>query len=243
MPSSAHAILLAGGEGTRLRPLTSAMPKALIPVGGQPILDILLRQLHRQGFSDLTLTVGYLAEMIDAHVARVAPRLPDARLRIIREATPLGTAGCLALLPALDQTTLVINADILTTLDFGQLYDGHRASGAILTVAACERVSRVKWGVLDATESGELVSYREKPEYAMCISMGVYVCEPDVRRHVAPDERVDMPVLIERLLADKLPVRIHRSRDYWLDLGHPQDYARACEDFEARRDQFGLGDA
>jgi NDP-sugar pyrophosphorylase family protein len=233
MPSDAPVVLLAGGEGTRLRPLTETLPKALIPVGGQPILDIIVRQLNRHGFTDLTLTVGYLADLIESHIAS-----RHACVRVVREGEPLGTAGCLQLLPELDRTFLMMNADVLTLLDFRRLYDEHRASGAALTVAACERVNRVEWGVLEIAGGNRLAGYREKPEQAMWISMGIYACEPGVRQHIARGERVDMPELIRRLLSSGERVNTCRSSDYWLDLGHLKDYARACEEFAELRDEF-----
>jgi NDP-sugar pyrophosphorylase family protein len=238
MPSSAKVVLLAGGEGTRLRPFTTLLPKALVPVGGVPILDIIVGQLRQQGFRKLVVSAGYLADRLDAHVSRISSDGLDVEIEIVRESTPLGTAGCLSIVPDLADTFLVMNADILTTLDFRQLVRGHRASGAALTVAASERVTRLDWGVLEATADDRLIGYDEKPARSMWVSMGVYVCEPVVLKSIPHYQRLDMPDLIGRLLASGEVVRIHRSRDYWLDVGHPHDYARACEDFEARRSEF-----
>jgi NDP-sugar pyrophosphorylase family protein len=238
MPSSVPVILLAGGEGTRLRPFTTMLPKALVPLGGIPILDIIVGQLERQGFQEIIVSAGYLADMIETHVRNRRPDTGKLRLSIVRESTPLGTAGCLSMVPNLSGSFLVMNADVLTTLDFCALIDSHRASDAVLTVAAIERVTRVEWGVLETGNDDRLMVYDEKPQRSMLISMGLYVCEPDVLRYLSRDQRVDMPELIGRLLADNRRVRVHRSGDYWLDLGHPHDYARACEDFEARRSDF-----
>jgi NDP-sugar pyrophosphorylase family protein len=214
------------------------LPKALVPVGDTPILEILVRQLRRQGFDDLVLTVGHLAELLEAyfHGGRAADL--GVRVSFVRERSPLGTAGCLALVPGLSDSFLVLNADVLTTLDFRHFLEHHRAGGAVMTIAACERRERLDWGVLEISADGRLEAYVEKPERSFWISMGIYACEPALLAYLRPDEPLDIPELATRLLADGRVVGVYRSQDYWLDLGHPRDYARAAEDFESRRREF-----
>jgi len=229
---------MAGGRGTRLRPFTMVLPKALVPVGDVPILEILVRQLRRDGFGDLVLSVGHLAELIEAYFHGGKAHELGVTVAFVREGAPMGTAGCLGLVPGLDADFLVLNADVLTTLDFGRFFEHHRAHGALLTIAACERRERLDWGVLETSRDGRLEAWVEKPERAAWISMGVYACAPGVRAYLADGERLDMPDLAARLLAAGRPVEVYRSDAYWLDLGHPGDYARAAEDFEARRPEF-----
>ena len=221
-----------------MRPYTAMLPKALVPIGGMPILDVIVGQLRQQGFRALVVSAGYLADLIVTHIRETQADAPEVQFSIVRESRPLGTAGCLSMVSDLCDTFLVMNSDILTTLNYRALVTRHRESGAVLTVAASERVARVEWGVLEAAEDNRLISYDEKPQRALLISMGVYVCEPDVLQFIPRNQRVDMPDLIGRLLAEGKRVQVHRSRDYWLDVGHPHDYARACEDFEARRSEF-----
>jgi NDP-sugar pyrophosphorylase family protein len=238
MPSSERVVLLAGGRGTRLRPFTMLLPKALVPVGEMPILEILVRQLRRGGFTDLVVSVGYLGELIEAYFHGGRSEELGVRLSFVRERAPLGTAGCLRLVPDLAGTFLVVNADLLTTLDFRRFVAHHRASGAVMTIAATERRERLDWGVIETTPEGRLTAYVEKPERAAWISMGIYACEPAVLPYLHGDETVDIPELAARLLADGLVVEVYRSSDYWLDLGNPQDYTRAVEDFAARRGEI-----
>ena len=238
MPSSVRVVLLAGGRGTRLRPFTMLLPKALVPVGEMPILEILVRQLRRDGFTDLVLAVGYLGELIEAYFHGGRSEELGVRLSFVRERAPLGTAGCLRLVAGLDDTFLLVNADLLTTLDFRRFLAHHRASGAVMTIAATERRERLDWGVLETTPEGRLTAYVEKPERAAWISMGIYACEPAVLPYVLGDEAVDIPELAARLLADDQAVQVFRSDDYWLDLGSPHDYNRAIEDFAARRGEI-----
>ncbi len=238
MPSSERVVLLAGGRGTRLRPFTMLIPKALVPVGEMPILEILVRQLRRDGFADLVLAVGYLGELIEAYFHGGRSEDLGVRLSFVRERGPLGTAGCLALVPDLDGTFLIVNADLLTTLDFRRFVGHHRARGAVMTIAATERRERLEWGQLEATPEGRLTAYVEKPERSAWISMGIYACEPVVLSYLRRGEALDIPELAARLLADGRAVEVYRSSDYWLDLGNPRDYTRAVEDFAARRSEL-----
>jgi len=229
---------MAGGRGTRLKPFTMVLPKALVPVGDTPILEILVRQLRHRGFDDLVLTVGYLGELLEAYFHGERADDLGVRVSFVRERKPLGTAGCLGLVPGLSESFLVLNADVLTTLDYRRFFEHHLARGAVMTIAACERRERLDWGVLETTEEGRLAAYVEKPERSAWVSMGIYACEPAVLSYLRPDEPLDIPELTARLLADGRHVEVYRSLDYWLDLGHPRDYARAAEDFETRRHEF-----
>ena len=233
-----RAILLAGGRGTRLRPFTAMLPKPLVPVGDVPIVEILIRQLQRAGFTDLVLAVGYLGELIEAYFHGGRSEDLGVRLSFVREREPLGTAGCLALVPDLDHTFLVVNADLLTTFDFRGFVAHHQTRGADMTIAATERRERLEWGELEATPGGRLTAYIEKPERTSWVSMGIYACEPSVLGSMNRGEPLDIPDLATRLLADGRVVEVFRSDDYWLDLGSPQDYSRANREFSDRRDEI-----
>ncbi|AGA27379.1 sugar phosphate nucleotidyltransferase [Singulisphaera acidiphila] len=240
-----QAVLLAGGKGTRLRPFTHVFPKPLMPLGEDdpmPIIEVVLRQLARFGFSDVTIITGYLTELIEAFCGN--GKKFGTKLNYRREVTPLGTAGGLTLLDRPREPVLVINGDILTTLNYGAMYDFHRERGAAATVASYPREVRIDFGVLEFDNSDDphvLTGYREKPEYSFQVSMGVYILDPSAWDFLVPGQALPMPTLLEAMRKQGSPVHCFRQDCYWLDIGRHDDYATANEIFESRRAAF-LGD-
>lgn len=228
-----RAVVLAGGKGTRLKPFTFAFPKPLVPVGDTPILDILVQQLRRAGVRRISMAVGHLAELITAYFSDA--RFGDLDIAYHREAQPLGTAGPLALIPDLNERFLVVNGDLLTTLDFQAMVRHHIASGADATIGSYTKELKIDLGVLDIDDRGLLRGYIEKPTHTYRVSMGVYVFEPSVLSLLKPGERADLPDLIHRLIAAKRPVNVYPFDGFWLDIGRPDDYAKAIEEFETLR--------
>jgi NDP-sugar pyrophosphorylase family protein len=231
-----RAIVLAGGRGSRLRPYTVVLPKPLMPVGDRPVLDIVVRQLRRAGFERLTVATGYLAGLIEAFLGDGASY--GIAIDYFREATPLGTAGSLALIDGLDEPFLVMNGDVLTDLDYRRLLTEHAASDAIATIATRRRELEVPLGVLrfgDERDDTRLTDYEEKPHIDYEVSMGVYCFSPRVIEHIAAGELLDFPDLTLRLIAAGETVRGWRSNDYWLDIGSHEDYEQAQEEFEGVR--------
>ena len=231
-----RAVVLAGGRGTRLAPYTTVFPKPLMPLGDRPILDLVVRQLHRQGFDEVTLAVGHLAELIMAYFGD-GSRF-GVRIRYSREEEPLGTAGPLALIDDLTEPFLVMNGDILTTLDYRAMFEEHCRGGQMATLAVFPRSETIDFGVVHFDDDRTLTQYIEKPSYDCWVSMGVYVFDPGVRRHIEPLARLDLPDLLKRLRARGESVRCHVYRDYWLDIGRLEDYQRAVADFERLRDRL-----
>lgn len=226
------AVILAGGKGSRLAPYTKVLPKPLMPIGeDMPILEVLLRQLKRAGIEDVTLAVGYSAGLLHAFF-QDGDRL-GLRIAYSFEDQPLGTAGPLSLLGPLDDTFLVMNGDVLTSLRFPELLDRHRQRGAIATIASYVKKVRIDLGVILSNASDELVGYIEKPTYEFLVSMGIYVFEPRVLAYVGHRERLDFPDLVLRLLAAGEPVASYPFAGYWMDLGRLEDYEQATRDFEA----------
>lgn len=234
------AVILAGGKGARLAPYTTIFPKPLVPIGEQPILEIIIRQLVRQGIRDIILSVGYLGELIEAYFQNGHRNIPELNLSYVRESYPLGTAGPLARIPGLNDTFLVMNGDVLTTLDYQALCAFHRESGAALTIATHRKDVQIDLGVLETNDSHELVAYREKPRYSFDVSMGVYVYEPGVLRYIAKDEYLDFPDLVIRLLDCGEKVVGFHSEDFWFDIGRREDYELAQQEFQARAAAFAL---
>lgn len=233
-----RAVILAGGRGTRLRPFTASFPKPLVPLGDKPVVELLIRRLAEAGVRDITLTLGHLAELVQAYFQH--RRLPsDVELKYVIETEPTGTAGSLALVPGLDETFLVMNGDLLTDLDFNKLIEFHRQQGAALTIATQRRHVKIDLGVLEFDEGAAITNYIEKPEHSYHVSMGVYVYEPSVLQHITAGEYLDFPNLVLRLIAGKQRVCAYLTDCLWLDIGRPDDYARAQQLVEAaeRRDR------
>lgn len=235
------AVILAGGRGTRLSPITCVLPKPLVPLDETAILEVVLRQLKHHGFADITLTLGYLAELIQGYLAQHRRLTEGLNLSYAVEEQPTGTAGSLAAVAGLRQQGepfLVMNGDILTTLDFGRLMHDHRASGADLTIASYRKRVPIDLGVLELNADGQVQGYIEKPEHFYPVSMGIYVYEPRVLDFIAPGEYLDFPSLVLRLLGAGRRVQAWRSDALWLDIGRPTDYSEAQELFRQRRQEF-----
>lgn len=223
-------IILAGGEGRRLRPYTAVLPKPLMPLGERPILDHLLGQLRRQGFSDVLLSVGYLASLIEAYCGD-GERF-GVSLGYLREDSPLGTAGPIRLLQPEGEPFLVLNGDVLTDLDLNALVRFHQDNGQLLTVASYLKEVRIHLGVLELDEEGRITDYIEKPLLHHPVSMGVYCCSPEIVEFVPRARRFDLPDLVNALLASGRPVRAYQHRGCWLDIGRHEDYEQAVNEYE-----------
>jgi NDP-sugar pyrophosphorylase family protein len=233
-------VILAGGKGTRLVPYTTIFPKPLVPIGERPILEIIIRQLVRQGFGDIVLSVGHLGELIEAYFQNGHKNIPGLKLHYHRESQPLGTAGPLALIPGLTETFLVMNGDVLTTLDYRELVSFHRSCAAALTVAMHRKDIKVDLGVLETSGTGELTAYREKPLFSFDVSMGIYVYEPRVLRYIPAGQYLDFPDLVVCLIDHGEKVVGFQSQDYWLDIGRREDYELAQQEFCSRAAEFQL---
>ncbi|GAC1451515.1 MAG: hypothetical protein NVSMB9_36490 [Isosphaeraceae bacterium] len=234
------AVLLAGGKGTRLRPFTHIFPKPLMPLGDDdpmPIIEVVLRQLARSGFVDVTVITGYLTELIEAFCG--TGRKFGTRLAYRREETPLGTAGGLTLIDRPEEPVLVINGDILTTLNFAAMHAFHREQGGAATIASYPREVRIDFGVLEFGDDPHLLTgYREKPGFSFQVSMGIYILDPSAWDYLTPGAPLTMPDLLEAMRHDGRRVHCFREPCYWLDIGRHDDYATANEIFVSRRADF-----
>ncbi len=230
------AVILAGGRGQRLAPYTTILPKPLMPIGDVPILEVVVRQLKRAGFDDITLAVGYLAELLMAYFGD-GEKL-GVRIHYSREDEPLGTAGPLALVQGLAEPFLMMNGDLLTSIDYGRLWQAHAARRAIATLVTFQRDVQIDLGVIETDGEGRVRGYIEKPTYHYTVSTGIYVFEPSVLRYISPRARMDLPELILKLLAEGQQVATYPFRGIWLDIGRIDDYQRAVEEFAQHRDEF-----
>lgn len=230
------AVILAGGKGTRLAPYTKILPKPLMPIGDMPILEILLRQMRRYDVTEAIITVGHLAELLNAFFQK-GERL-GIKIGYSYEDQPLGTAGPISLIKGLDDTFIVSNGDVLTTLNFKELVDYHRSKGAIATIAAHERNVKVDLGVIETNSNYEITGYIEKPTYNLYVSMGIYVFEPRILDYIKYNEYLDLPNLILRLIKAGEKVASFPYAGYWMDLGRVDDYEQAISNFEELKPQI-----
>lgn len=239
--SGIRAVVLAGGKGTRLAPYTTIFPKPLIPIGEYAIVELILRQLISQGVCDVTLTLGHMAESIKAYFMQRPGLTSQFCLSFTQEEKPTGTAGSLAGVPGLDETFLVLNGDVLTTLDYRNLVRFHREQNAALTIAMHRHRVKIDLGVLQVDARYRIIDYREKPEAEHLISMGIYVYEPRVMKFIEPDVYLDVPRLVQRLLEVGETVVGYPNDARWLDIGRPEDYQQALREFEEHQQEFCVG--
>jgi NDP-mannose synthase len=234
VPPGTRAVVLAGGRGTRLAPFTSVLPKPLMPVGNRAVLEIIVEQLVRAGFKRITLSVGYLSHLIQAVFDNGGLRRElkeRVTISYVHESEPLGTAAPLRMVDDLDGTFLVMNGDVLTTLDYGALLRSHHRSGNVLTIATQRRTISTDYGVLHVGEADEglprVVAYEEKPEITSHVSMGIYALEPSALAYIPESGCFDFPDLVQALLEAGLPVGAYTHDGIWLDIGRKEDYERA----------------
>lgn len=226
-----RAVVLAGGKGTRLQPFTINFPKPLMPLGDRPVLEVLMERLVAHGITDITISLGHMAELIKAYFEQKPQWKEKIRLRFVQESVPLGTAGALSLVPDLQKTFIVMNGDLLTDLNFSDLLEFHRKSSATLTIAAHRREIKIDLGVLEVNEMRRVTGYKEKPVSSLEVSMGIYVYEPKALQWIRPGEPLDLPELVLKLIKAGEPVCAYPSHCQWLDIGRPDDYRQAQELF------------
>ncbi|MPQ95254.1 nucleotidyltransferase family protein [Thioclava sp. JE_KL1] len=229
-PRSTRVVLMAGGLGMRLRPLTETLPKPMIPVGDKPLLERIVTRFQDQGFSRFTLSVNYLGHVIREHFGD--GKWLGVQIEYIEETKRMGTGGALSLMPhSPDESFVVMNGDILTTTSFGAMMDFHSETGSAVTICAREFNMQVPYGVLN-TEGTTLMSMEEKPVHKHLVNAGIYALSPLVFEHIKDDERLDMPDLINRVKDAGHKVSVFPVREYWMDIGRVEDLDRARAEYE-----------
>jgi dTDP-glucose pyrophosphorylase/CBS domain-containing protein len=224
-----RAIVMAGGYGTRLRPLTESVPKPMLPVGEGPLLERIVRQLQQAGIRRVNLATHYKADVIEQHFGD--GRQFDVDIAYVTEDEPLGTAGALRLLSASDEPILVMNGDIVTRVDFRAMLDFHRAHAADMTVAVRSLDVPLPYGVV-RTNGVDVVGVLEKPSVTYLINAGLYLLNADVCALVPTEGPYHMTDLIDRTIAHGRRVVSFPIREYWRDIGGGEDYERAMEDVQ-----------
>lgn len=228
-----RAVVMAGGFGTRLRPLTDDTPKPMLPLGGRPLLEYVIEQLKSTGISRVVVATHYRPEKITSHFGDGSAFGVD--IEYLREDVPLGTGGALGLLRRSDDPLLVINGDVLTGMDFRSMFAYHQENRADMTVGVRRYEMKVPYGVVDC--DGERVrGLREKPEISFFVNAGVYLLEPTVLDLVQPHQHLNMTDLVTQLVDAGNSVVSYPICEYWIDIGQHDDYGRAQED--ARNGRF-----
>jgi NDP-sugar pyrophosphorylase family protein len=233
-----RAIILAGGKGTRLRPYTVVLPKPLMPIGEFPILEVIVRQLVHYGCSHITMAVNHQARIIQSFFGNGEQW--GITIDYSLETIPLSTMGPLRLLNDLPENFLVMNGDILTDLDYRKFYEDHVESGNNFTIAAYRRILKSEYGVLNIDENDRLCGFEEKPVYSFDVSMGIYAVNRDVLKYIPENTPYGFDHLMLDLLDKGTPASVARYDGYWLDIGRPDDYMQAIDEFDSLKERFLL---
>lgn len=222
-------IIMAGGLGTRLRPLTETVPKPMLPIGGRPILEVILNNLMEQGFYNFTLSLNYKGEMIEKYFGDGSNM--GASINYLREDRRMGTAGALSLLPERPSAPfIVMNGDLLTTLKFGSLVDFHVETGSQATMCARQFTMQVPFGVVEF-DGPKFLSIVEKPVHSHFVNAGIYVLSPETLDHLDSGEPCDMPDLFDQILNSDGEASVYPVAEYWIDIGRLDDLERARSEF------------
>lgn len=233
-----QAMILAGGQGTRLQPYTTVLPKPLMPVSSYPILEIIVRQLAHAGIHEVVLAVGHLSHLIQAFF-QDGSRF-GVNIHYSQEEKSLGTAGPIGLaLDFLEDDFLIMNGDLLTTLNYRKLFQFHLNHGGAATIGLCRRELKIDFGVIEETLNGQLEKYTEKPVYCFTVSMGINVFKKRALcKFLKPGQYLDIPDLMLQLSKSGQEVHCYTEPCRWLDIGRIEDYQQATAIFESCPEEF-----
>ncbi|RHX91208.1 nucleoside-diphosphate-sugar pyrophosphorylase [Leptospira yasudae] len=231
---SKRAIILAGGKGTRLRPYTTVLPKPLMPIGEYPILEVIVKQLVNSGFTHITMAVNHQAQLIQAFFQDGSKW--NTKIDYSLEDKPLGTMGPLKLISDLPNDFLVMNGDVLTDINFSLFHKTHVESKSIFTISSKKRKQLIDYGVLQTDYQGFLTGFHEKPAQDYEVSMGVYMVNHAALDYIPKDSVFGFDNLMLKLIEINKPISVLPHGGYWLDIGRPDDYERAIDEFEIMKD-------
>jgi NDP-sugar pyrophosphorylase family protein len=232
-----EAIILAGGKGTRLRPFTTTLPKPLMPIGEHSILEIIIGQLKKAGITKITIAVNHMADLIMAFFGD--GKRFGIEIAYSMEDKPLGTVGPLKIIKNLPENFLVMNGDVMSDIDYADLITSHINSKALFTIATYKRDSLIDFGVLEINnETHQLSKFIEKPTYHFDVSMGIYVMNRELLNFVPKDIPYGIDQLAINLLSKGESVHTFPFAGYWLDIGRPDDYDKANNDYIANPNLF-----
>lgn len=233
-----QAVIMGGGNGARLYPYTSIIPKPLLPIDDKPIIEIIIRQLKSNGFTRVSIALGYLSKLIQAFLGDGSKFGLTIDYSI--ERSPLGTIAPLKLFHDLEPTILVMNADLLTNMNFRAFLEFHRRNKCAATIGVYEKKVQSSLGVIEVDGDCRLKHYTEKPEFRYKVNMGIYAFESRVVSYLDGQKRVDFPDFIAALQKAREEVRCYHFKGYWLDIGQHCDYAQAVREFKKIRGELNI---
>ena len=234
--SKTQAIILAGGQGSRLRPYTTILPKPLLPLGEFPIAEIIIRQLKKFHIKNIVISTGHLAGLIEAFFGN--GKRWGVNISYVQEESPLGTAGAIKLVKNVEDNFLVINGDVLTNVHFGALLKFHQGKKNIATITVKERKVITDFGVIETNTRGELADYIEKPQHKSLVSMGIYILNKRCGDYIRRGESIGIPELMLRMKKCRETINCFKTKALWWDLGRLDDFQAAQEIFEKYKKQF-----
>jgi NDP-sugar pyrophosphorylase family protein len=232
-----RAVILAGGRGSRLYPFTASLPKPLLPIGERPLIDLIVRRLVGFGANRVTVAVNYLADLVESFLGD-GSRF-GVPIDYVRETIPLGTAGPLGLVEPWTDPLVVTNGDVLADIDIQRLLSCHRENRAAITVTTMVQSLRIESGVVTTDSALRITGIVEKPTVEHRISLGVYVLSEDIAGLIVPNERLEMPDLVMKLVGAGKDAISYNHDGFWLDIGRPDDFARAQADSAMWLDKLG----
>jgi len=235
-PKKMSAVILAGGKGTRLKPFTMTIPKPLLPLGDRPILEIVIEQLVDAGVSRVVLTLGHMAPLIMACIGDGSRW--GIQIDSVIEDEPCGTAGSLRAVRNLEDNFIVMNADLLTTLDYEAMFDFHTRRSALGTIGLSKREVLIDYGVVRTRDTEFLENYIEKPTIPYSVSMGINILSKKCLDFIPASGKFDMPDLMLAMKQAGNPVYCYETDCYWKDIGRFDDYQQASEDFVGNPSRF-----
>lgn len=231
-----RAVILAGGKGTRLRPYTVVLPKPLMPIGDYPILEVIIRQLVQNKFSHITLAVNHQADLIKTFFGDGSKW--GIKIDYSLEDKPLSTMAPLKLIKDLPDNFLVMNGDILTDLNYNEFYEYHIKRNNIFTISSYQREVKSEFGVLELDNQNTLVGFKEKPIEKYNVSMGIYMVSKKAIEYIPENTFYGFDHLMVDLIKNNQNPVVRSFNGYWLDIGRPDDYEQAIEEFEKLKDKF-----
>ncbi len=223
-------VLMAGGIGSRLKPLTDQTPKPMLQIGNKPILETIIENFAEYGFREFYIAVNYMSGVVTDYFGDGSSW--GIRIKYLREDRQLGTAGALSLLtPPPESSVVVMNGDILTKVNFHHLLEFHEANNAVATMCVRHHEYQIPYGVV-SIDGDRIAGIHEKPRHSCLVSAGIYVLEPEALRFVDAGSKMDMPTLFERLVQSGKRTAAFPIREYWLDIGRLEDFQQAASDFQ-----------
>ncbi|MFX4154961.1 sugar phosphate nucleotidyltransferase [Aliarcobacter butzleri] len=231
-----RAVILAGGKGTRLRPYTVVLPKPLMPIGDYPILEVIIRQLAQNKFSHITIAVNHQADLIKTFFGDGSRW--GIKIDYSLEDKPLSTMAPLKLIKDLPDNFLVMNGDILTNLNYNEFYEYHIKNKNIFTISSYQREVKSEFGVLELDNQNNLVGFKEKPIQKYNVSMGIYMVSKKAVEFIPEDTFYGFDHLMLDLVKNNKNPSVKPFNGYWLDIGRPDDYEQAIEEFDRLKDKF-----